>query len=1037
MEESTEESSLSDIKMGAKEETDAFSSYSTEMNAKSIENVEKNDILTSVGLLKSLVNTYECSSRENGDQINLLIDKISEFISKYPANEAFGDKDCNKCAEQTSEDLKNIEKYKAMCEEIKSENENLRETLKEVEIQKEKSEKRASKLASKLKEFKSAFENVLKDFCALKQENEENKAIIEQLQNKISENRRDNDEFQLKLDLKTKENEVESLKNLLQSVSDHYEDQKQEIECLSSQRTKLVNVVQQLSNACIKAEDMISAKDAIIKEMENNVPLKKDENEQNGDSLCSNECDSIDNYVDLLSDEYSHLKPVLLDSSRPLNERLEIAFSAAKENAEKQEKKEKEKLNKEIDLLNNCIDGELRFIEEIANNKQIQSWLLHPRDFGETKARLVEQSLRINNFLIDNNISRSGKCSLFDAMLTNCKVDEVPKDLESFFNTFDDVKTPTENQLFVLLKQSLCANDILRCMLIELKANALKNAVTIHDLMEENERNSKANEFSDVKSNDHSKELEKANEKIQALKSIIRLASLKSEPNSEVNDILELANSNDEIDVDEINDTFNDHVDDLRKQNSDLIKEIAIIKDENEQRAEDFNAKIEEMNKKLEAAQIKECEYKDEIKERDEQIKELSESLNKKSKKLEKVETQLSEQKEIKENAIKTMQIKHENEMRETKDAMEKEKEETVDSLCLTINELKAINKKLLHKCELYRKKNKETKEHHQELVEVLKKDVVNAEAKNKISETEIAKLNKQIEDVKQASNEIGAQLNSSKFEVKTLNMQIAQLKESFAKQQILDENRYKAKEFAQEIEYKKLINEEANKLSEYKELVGKKLDVSPEEIIEKIDYLKEKAKRNNDMILENFNLLNELDSCRQLFGKESVDLKDSISCLIQQCENKDETIKNLQEEVNEYSVKIKDAEDLMKQGETGKEWEDWARRMHIYTIDSFTSMKTSGEIRSDLESLIFSSVNGKRTLNKLNSIRAQKKILLSGNKLESNHTELTLSSLVKSVVALNRMQRIAGHSSNYIGIGNNLSCYSKEIVPLFSRFVI
>jgi chromosome segregation ATPase len=94
------------------------------------------------------------------------------------------------------------------------------------------------------------------------------------------------------------------------------------------------------------------------------------------------------------------------------------------------------------------------------------------------------------------------------------------------------------------------------------------------------------------------------------------------------------------------------------------------------------------------------------------------------------------------------------------------------------------------------------------------------------------------------------------------------------------------------------------------------------------------------------------------------------------------------------------------------RQWEIWARRLHRIVYESVCSTYSSNQLRLALEDTLLAAVSHRSLLNRLNSLREQKKALLSCDPdVLRNRSEVrpSMFAAIAVCVAALRLQRLAG----------------------------
>jgi hypothetical protein len=170
-----------------------------------------------------------------------------------------------------------------------------------------------------------------------------------------------------------------------------------------------------------------------------------------------------------ISDE---IRGIMRDDSRTLIQRIQSALSILTENKEVQE------LRAANDRLLVAVCSQLRFIEEIAVSSDIESWVIVPQSIEQARARLLSQAARIEEFIAE--IGNTKSQGFFDGVVRP----EPSIQISEYLRKFESPKTPESRELFVLVLQTLTANEILKKYAVECKAQASLEVDNIREELE-------------------------------------------------------------------------------------------------------------------------------------------------------------------------------------------------------------------------------------------------------------------------------------------------------------------------------------------------------------------------------------------------------------------------------------------------------------------------------------------------------------------------------------------------------------------------
>ena len=1012
-----------------------------------------------------------------------------------------------------NEKINNLMQYQVLYNSFKAENEALKLDQKVMEEIKAKYEKRVEKLSGRLKEFKTALKNMIHDYTAVQQQNEKDKARLQFLERKMQSTSTP-DEFQIKNELQSKENELELLKQLFTNLEKQYDEQAEELSKQSEQRNQLISTIAKLQQICQTEENLIDQQKQEIKYLNQTI----ERNNQHNPTMVSlsqafdanNEDFEKKLFTEILENlpkQYltKQLKDILTrDSKNNSVSKIIDSFNEIYQQGLSVSDKERNQFNEQIQMLNNCVLSELEFIEEMSNNKQIQQWILKPIDADETRTKLIEQSKRIANFILMNDIQYTGKrMNFFKRLLqTSNNMSTFPNEIEEFLERFSHPQTASENELFILLKQCLCANDILRCLTVECRSRNLLQEHQIEAMKEKHRQLELENEEKEttirslVSDNEKEeskskKELEKCQKQIRSIKAVLNYAKEKcgNEGNhQEISDILSIVGS------DELNSSDIDNIKERRSQQLKVehkeSQKMPTLQSNHEETqlqkissCDSLNSHLSESESESEEEESKsslnkasssidevlnqvdhEMDNREQmIAQKNEEILNLTKEIQKRDLLLEQAASEIEQQKIISENQINANQIKLQNELAEMKKKYDKEKEEVILIMNNSIDSLQETNTKIAKKYVALQKKLESLKSKYMTISEQLKQKLEKCESEKGIQEKENEESKAKILELQDKLSSMEEKILLLQNEKKNLEYEIKSQKEKSKRKEQVIADQQRIKDIATNAKYESLISIEAHKLIDFQQNLCEKLECSPSEIEEMIKKLLEELKEYQKLKNQYSILQFEYDSCKELVEKHIENekertLKICIEDLIKEYVDKSNSLKQLQEDMKQFDSLRKDLAKYQQSVTDAKDWSNWARRVHIYVIDTYTCMKTDNEIRQDLESIIFSSTRGISLRRTIDSLRAQKIILKKENEMRNSLTQSGSKSTISTtssksnviqdkqmkfkvlfiaILSTQKLMKSSGFSCKFDAIANNINTYSKQMPPLFSNFIL
>ncbi|KAK8894558.1 hypothetical protein M9Y10_022993 [Tritrichomonas musculus] len=387
-------------------------------------------------------------------------------------------------------------------------------------------EKKSRKLEKKRNYIKKYEEKMAKDEEIINGLQYENKKLSEKiekfndinqaknLKHQIENNNFSDENAELKKKLDMKNQEIQKLQNLFDELTLQFDQQNIELADISAGRIELVTYVQRLNEACKLLETHLEFSNNRVRDLTNSLEESLTKNEElerkqqqqlQQNQLQQNEQGSVHQALDLtfldsirqLSEETlpssaKQINDISNDEEVSVPQRILQLFSFVVETLNKKTQSNfftdndnntnriQNSRNDNSDLLNmrnlasrfyRAALSELKFIQELANSRNIQAWVIG-RDDEEVRFQLQTQCARLESFIAENcdQIQNDRlQPNLFDYLLisSNHNPSTLSANIADFIDRFKEPKTSEGKQLYLMLVQALTANDVLQRYALE------------------------------------------------------------------------------------------------------------------------------------------------------------------------------------------------------------------------------------------------------------------------------------------------------------------------------------------------------------------------------------------------------------------------------------------------------------------------------------------------------------------------------------------------------------------------------------------
>lgn len=1068
------------------------------------------------------------SVKSDNDKLKKMIEQKNEHIRDY-RNENNLTKQKLKEALKEIEDLRaNSQNSSTHERDINEINENsdtlvsaqiesLKAELLKAQIENEKKTRKLEKKRNYIKKYEEKAAEDEETISELQQENDKLNEKIKKFNNQNeAENRKhqiennnysdENAELKKKIDMKNQE--IQKLRNLFNELTLQFNQQNLELSEISAGRIELVTYVQRLNEACKLLETHLEFANNRVRDLSNNLEESLIKTEELEKQQQQQQLQQQQQQISQTSVHQS-LDLTFLDSIRQLSEETIPSSSKQINDISNDEEvsvpqrimqlftfvietlKQKSKSNffnensiDQDDVSNNsefqnmkklasrfysAALSELKFIQDLANSRSMQAWVIGRND-EEIRFQLQTQCARLESFISENcdQISHDRtQPNLFDYLLVSSNHDpaSLSASVAEFIDRFKEPKTAEGKQLYLMLLQSLTANDILQryalearnqCDLQTKEIRQLRNLNEIAErevILEENNNNNNP-EYEEENIDDESQNGDKRRRKsrrnkssksapaiIEKIRTTIRNAIAGEKDLSELLTMLKCIDILDEESIDQnkyarkIEKKLSQEISDSQEAKAKLSNienkannELKTLKNEMDRLCNDFQKKQKELHK--------------EIKDKDNTISDLSHKLGVSSSQYQSL---------LKESEKNSSLLAEENDKIATD--MQKEFEDQKKQYNKIINELKNEVSAMQARVEQSENESKEkvlaikasSKKKQMKLVTALRNIQTKLEKSESDRFTKIAELTKQLESsqkseeeavneakkLKDEINELKSKISTLTVEQKMMNSRLASKDEKMKREKALFDSQLKLRLFAAESDSKAKMETLKNELNlktqefmtricrTFKEMFYVNQPVNEATVDQILSKVRARLTmlEKDSFVAEEAN--HELQSIRQILeqnrgegSSKFTKISTTVSEIIDKKNKLEQEVNSLQQQVKSFKKDVVDARAVLMQNTNNKEWEDWARKLYSLISGGFNIVKSPNEIRNVIEEAIFAAIGNKIIWRRLDCLRAEKKLIIRGVlRVKSKKGQPpTLTQLITIGIVIGRMQKMSGH---------------------------
>ncbi|KAH0790428.1 viral A-type inclusion protein [Histomonas meleagridis] len=919
-----------------------------------------------------------------------------------------------------------IKALKERCKELETRNKNKKKKLETVK-------KDSSMQIEQIKQKSEETEKLKLDNQKLILENEDLKV---QLQQSLLSSTQNISEVQ--------EQQIQYYQMALQELSNEMENVNEDLRKESEIKNKLFDIVQKQNNTLTFFERIHKKLIDQLQDVRQESQILKSEQSK------FNQKEIINSLISYLGESEEESIKILNDSTIPISTRIIKVIEIIKKNIEESKTKDENKIdNNENESINeykeenqrilNYISNLLGFMEQISNSGEIQDWLIDTNYNPSFREHLISQCQRVETFIKSNGLEHINENQDFF-------------DLANYsLNIASQIDNPRNEELMILLKQSAYANDVLRKFSEELKSQTQHLLNEMKSMRYElEEANNTLQDKVDETTSDLAAKLDEEKEKnkiLDKIKNILR-KSTNNDDNSLLIKCIDLINDNENNnEIEEVDEDDEDlNTEKYIKQLEHRLNKANEINLHNKDEYEGIIHNLEhQLKNKKKVWSQKSKQYEDEIngyKVKHEEISKQLEDFGEEVLRLQNtLEQTLEENKEIKETLdsqnkeIESFQDlrkeeleKQQNDFEEKMNELQNQKDSEIENLQKNLedNEIKFKQeqknlkrqlrneiKRLQSECNLQTQRATDLRTHFETLMSGLK---------DKLSKSRESELNaqKQYTQIESELKETKASLSKQAIELKITLMKLKTSEEKNSREKSSYESQMKMKIMGLETEYQTKIEEYKHQntqemqrflrliCEQFKEFFDAKVPISKNSILTLLQKVSQELQNNKSLINAN----NELNIIKNLL---TIQPNESISLKVKQLKEKlDELIKKeklIQEDRKRADELIKKAKFLNNNENSSREWEQWAKRLHMFVTDQFSTAKTPKELQMALEEALLSTIGQRQNWRKIEILRAEKIMYQNGilnNKIQrKNPSVLTLTTVFNAIY---RMQKLSGH---------------------------
>ena len=435
--------------------------------------------------------------------------------------------------------------------------------------------------------------------------------------------------------------------------------------------------------------------------------------------------------------------------------------------------------------------------------------------------------------------------------------------------------------------------------------------------------------------------------------------------------------------------TFQEENTNLKEENEKIVKEIDELKTKDEQTSKEYVERIDTMEKSLKDAERQYVAQQTVLYDEIAQLRKRNEELTgvKPGTKAFQLQTQQIQSlngnsPQLCEQNEKVGQLEKEN--KRLSEALVANQDATIE----VVEKLKCKSKQMQKQLEQTLKENEEK---YTTTLNDLQKQLDDAKQSNESLTTENDSLKKELSSLSTSLIEEQSQINIVRSECKLAKTNLKAMEEKMRRDMVNLETQYKLKLFASDTQFQTQLSSQKNQVKQLQQTVISTLcTIFPSIILPRNSIITEASlacslQPISDKLSEldrtekhNASLLREIHEVRAILNTNKTDsIVTSAKAAIQQNEKQKEKIQTLENKLQSMKKEVIQARAISEVQGLNKEWDDWGFKTLLRLGNTCSAVLSPRDVRARLSEILSASLDQKRLINNLYSLRAQKLVLL------------------------------------------------------------
>lgn len=861
-----------------------------------------------------------------------------------------------------------------------------------------------SKLKAKVKKL-NKLESYVEELKVQIKKNEEDqqikmsKLVLEkdQLKTQLSDRA---DLNSLYSELNSKTEEIQILNETINQISNQLEEQSKEISEENRVKSMLIKIVEKQSSVLSEYEKIVIDKMKTISSQEteklkiNSILNASKEQEKNYQKQFDDIYDELMQITSKEIEDKSTSNDILFALKNRRAEDVILSYqklaNLLKTTRSKGDSSDQKYTKTEIDRLFNYVLSIVKTLRTFVNNSDADT---------DQKNEILRECICADSFVNENAPGLIEEPTIFDAFDIHVDESLFLEQITSFVNNFRELETNQAKELFSILTYVIVMNTILRktafsyrdqCEIRAFEVKKLKNRIL--ELQQKNEddlilnkEEEQKNEIKNTKSK--SMNIKQPKEEEKQLKE--QILSLK--------DNLEKSKKNYSMNILK----YKKKIDLLTNQNNELRNKINSHKSiisQASQVSEESNSMIKSLKQEINNRDLELETSHELIQKQREEIDALKHSLLMQTEKIKQRQNEtIRKEKQNSDDFIQEMKKEHQNQIRKIQQQNKMKLFKLNDDLNSEKSRYQALKSKF--------------------------EDIFD-DLRNQLNESRGNEMKMKLEfNQKEAEiTSLKGKLSALNVDNKMLKVKYQNLEEKTNRERAFKANQNIAQQIAMEQQTTAKVNEIEISMKNKEQLflqslcfilrdyVNENEPVSHENIKLYLQKAMDDVKNLKNSLSETKIITNEIAKIREILQPPRT-------------KSTSQAVQDLIDQKNDIPVtndKNNDENDLNSNSQLLKVWNSWARRVLTLACDTTCSAKTDKELRNLIEEFIIQNSVLKNNRFMIESLRNQKKILLSKVSLKSpKKKETSILSILVVYSAIRRMQKMSGNLHSDLVISN------------------